>query len=126
MAWLGLDLTKGRSQSDNAAAYDNARNCFDRSGYLYYCDCSSAALEARKAPGRLRATTVFVVIEEWSAVPRRRCAFRTPREGRHIVHDLVRGDVEFANALIEDFVVVKSSGDVLYALANVTTIDTTE
>jgi glutamyl-tRNA synthetase len=46
--------------------------------------------------------------------------FRTPREGVTLVRDLVRGDVEFANALIEDFVVVKSSGDVLYALANVT------
>ncbi len=36
-----------------------------------------------------------------------------------MVHDLVRGDVEFANDQIEDFVVAKSSGDVLYALANV-------
>jgi len=37
-----------------------------------------------------------------------------------IVHDLVRGEVEFANASFDDFIVAKSSGDVLYALANVT------
>ena len=36
--------------------------------------------------------------------------FRTPREGVTVVHDVIRGDVEFANSLIEDFVVVRSSG----------------
>jgi glutamyl-tRNA synthetase len=37
-----------------------------------------------------------------------------------IVPDVIRGDVEFANTTIDDFVVAKSSGAVLYALANVT------
>ena len=46
--------------------------------------------------------------------------FKTPRDGHTIVHDLIRGDVDFANETIDDFVVAKSSGVVLYALANVT------
>lgn len=36
-----------------------------------------------------------------------------------MVHDLIRGDVSFANDSIEDFVVVKSSGAPLFVLANV-------
>ncbi len=121
MAWLGLDLDEGPfRQSDNAAAYDNAAQLLRRSGYLYYCDCSSAALEARKAPGAPPGYDGFCRDRGVERGPTTALRFRTPREGVTIVHDLVRGDVEFANALIEDFVVVKSSGDVLYALANVT------
>jgi len=52
--------------------------------------------------------------------PKTAIRFKTPREGHTIVHDLIRGDVDFANDTIDDFVVAKSSGVVLYALANVT------
>ena len=121
MAWLGLDLDEGPfRQSDNAAAYENAAQLLRRSGYLYYCDCSSAALQARKAPGAPPGYDGFCRDRGVERGPTTALRFRTPREGVTTVHDLVRGDVEFANALIEDFVVVKSSGDVLYALANVT------
>jgi len=46
--------------------------------------------------------------------------FKTPQSGSTVVHDLIRGDVEFQNTVIDDFIVAKSSGVVLYALANVT------
>jgi glutamyl-tRNA synthetase len=36
-----------------------------------------------------------------------------------VVHDLIRGDVEFAHDTIEDFVCVKSNGDPLFVLASV-------
>ena len=36
-----------------------------------------------------------------------------------IVHDVVRGAVEFQNSTIEDFVIVKSNGDPLFVLAGV-------
>jgi glutamyl-tRNA synthetase len=121
MAWLGLDLDEGPfRQSDNVAAYDNAAQLLRRSGYLYYCDCTTGALEARKAPGAPPGYDGFCRERGLERGPTSALRFRTPREGVTIVADLVRGDVEFANALIEDFVVVKSSGDVLYALANVT------
>jgi glutamyl-tRNA synthetase len=121
MAWLGLDLDEGPyRQSDNAAAYDNAAQLLRRSGYLYYCECTTAAVEARKGAGASPGYDGFCRDRGVERGPTTALRFRTPRDGVTIVHDLVRGDVEFANALIEDFVVVKSSGDVLYALANVT------
>jgi glutamyl-tRNA synthetase len=45
--------------------------------------------------------------------------YRTPDDGSTIVVDVIRGDVEFPHAAMEDFVVVKSSGQPLFVLANV-------
>ena len=44
--------------------------------------------------------------------------FRTPDEGVVEVHDLVRGDVEFPQRALEDFICVKSNGKPLFVLAN--------
>jgi len=44
--------------------------------------------------------------------------FRVP-EGATIVSDLVRGEVEFANETIEDFVLLRSNGSPMFLLANV-------
>jgi len=121
MAWLGLTIDEGPfRQSDNAAAHDSAAQLLRRSGYLYYCDCTFDELEARKGPGATPGYDGFCRERGVERGPTTALRFRTPREGVTIVRDLIRGDVEFVNALIDDFVVVKSSGAVLYALANVT------
>lgn len=120
MAWLGLDLDEGPyRQSDNFAAHDSAAQLLRRSGYLYYCDCTSAELEARKGAGASPGYDGFCRERGLERTAKTALRFRTPREGITIVRDLIRGDVEFQNDLIDDFVVVKSSGVVLYALANV-------
>ena len=76
MAWLGLTLDEGPfRQSDNDAAHDSAAQVLRRNGYLYYCDCTPAEIEARKGPARRRATTASAVIAAWSAARRPRFAF---------------------------------------------------
>src|ERR1039458_8168987 len=121
MAWLGLTLDEGPfRQSDNFAAHDSAAQLLRRSGYLYYCDCSLAQIEKRKGPGATPGYDGYCRDRGVERGTKTALRFRTPREGVTVVHDLIRGDVEFVNNLIEDFVVVRSSGIVLYALANVT------
>jgi glutamyl-tRNA synthetase len=44
--------------------------------------------------------------------------FRTPDEGATTVHDLIRGEVVFDHASIEDFVIVRSDGSPGFLLAN--------
>jgi glutamyl-tRNA synthetase len=44
--------------------------------------------------------------------------FRTPDDGVVLVHDLVRGDVEFPQRALEDFICVKGNGKPLFVLAN--------
>ena len=45
--------------------------------------------------------------------------FKTPLEARTTFHDLIRGDVTFENAVLDDFVLLKSDGYPTYHLANV-------
>jgi glutamyl-tRNA synthetase len=120
MAWLGFRPDEGPfRQSEARAAHEAAAFLLRRMGYLYYCDCTPAMVEARKPPGAAPGYDGFCRDRGLERDVDTALRFRTPREGTTVVHDLVRGDVEFANASIEDFVVAKSSGDVLYALANV-------
>ncbi len=121
MAWLGFTLDEGPfRQSDSKDAHQSAAGVLRRKGYLYYCDCTPAMVEGRKGPGAPPGYDGFCRDRGVERAGNTALRFRTPREGVTVVHDLIRGDVEFENRLIEDFVVVKSSGVVLYALANVT------
>ena len=121
MQWLGLDLDEGPyRQSDNRAAHAEATQALLGAGYLYYCDCSAEDVQGRKGDNKTPGYDGFCRDRGLGASAATALRFKTPREGVTTVHDLIRGDVEFANATIDDFVVAKSSGAVLYALANVT------
>jgi len=121
MEWLGLTPDEGPfRQSDNVVAHELAAQQLHQSGYLYYCSCSAEDIAARKGDDKTPGYDGFCRDRGVGQSSTTALRFRTPLEGVTIVHDLIRGDVEFANALIDDFVVVKSSGAVLYGLANVT------
>jgi glutamyl-tRNA synthetase len=122
MAWLGLDPGRRTLSPERQLPRARQRGPFllRRSGYLYYCDCTPAMVEARKAPGSPPGYDGFCRDRGLERSATTALRFRTPREGVTIVPDIIRGEVEFVNALIDDFVVVRSSGMVLYALANVT------
>jgi len=121
MAWLGLDLDEGPfRQSDNHAAHVAATDALLAGGYLYYCDCTAEDVVARKGDNKTPGYDGYCRDRGLERGPSTALRFKTPRDGSTVVHDLIRGDVEFANATIDDFVVAKSSGAVLYALANVT------
>lgn len=120
MAWLGLDLDEGPfRQSDNHAAHTAATEALLSSGHLYYCDCTSEDVQARKGENKTPGYDGYCRDRGLTRSATTALRFATPREGVTVVHDLIRGDVEFANQSIDDFVVAKSSGAVLYALANV-------
>ncbi|MFZ0768413.1 MAG: glutamate--tRNA ligase [Acidimicrobiales bacterium] len=121
MAWLGFTPDEGPfRQSDSEAAHEATAAALRRKGYLYYCDCTLEMIEARKPPGAPPGYDGYCRDRGVERAEHTALRFRTPREGVTIVRDLIRGDVEFENRLIEDFVVVRSSGVVLYNLANVT------
>ncbi len=121
MAWLGLDLDEGPyRQSDHALAHAESVAALLAGGYLYYCDCTAEQLAARKGENKTPGYDGFCRDRGLERGPTTAVRFKTPREGHTVVRDLIRGDVDFANSSIDDFVVAKSSGVVLYALANVT------
>ncbi len=119
MAWLGLDFDEGPFlQSELLADHVAAAEALFANGYLYSCDCTREQVDERikgnAKPGYDGHCRERHVERSASTALR----FRVPDEGTTIVPDMIRGDVEFPHDSYEDFIVVKSSGAVLYPLAN--------
>jgi glutamyl-tRNA synthetase len=105
-------------QSERTDAYQAAVDTLWDSGALYACECTREEIDTRT---KANATPGYDGFCRDRGLPRagRALRFRVPPHGTTVVHDLIRGEVAFANASIDDFVVVKSSGAPLFVLANV-------
>ena len=123
LAWIGISSDDPHFegpyfQSELAAAHVAAAQQLFEGGHAYYCDMTAADVEARnKAEGNQG-------YQGWSRDrglgpgPGHVLRFRVPA-GNTVVHDLVRGDVDFDNTLIEDFVLLRGNGSPMFLLANV-------
>lgn len=119
LAWLEMEPDEGPfRQSDRAELTARAVDVLWTAGAVYACDCSREVIDART---KENATPGYDGFCRDRGLDRRAGAlrFRTPDEGEVVVHDLIRGDVTFQCATIDDFVVVKSNGGALFVLANV-------
>jgi len=123
LAWIGISSDDPHFegpyfQSELAAAHLAAAQQLFEGGHAYYCDMTASDVETRnKAEGNQG-------YQGWSRDrglgpgPGHVLRFRVPT-GNTVVHDLVRGDVDFDNALIEDFVLLRGNGSPMFLLANV-------
>ncbi len=120
LRWLGLDWDgEPVHQSDRGERYLAAVEALWDAGALYACDCTPEDVQARnKAAGGKPGYDGHCRDRGLERGPGRPLRFRTPREGRTGWTDLVRGEVSFANADLEDFVVVRGNGSPLFLLAN--------
>ncbi|MGO9925364.1 MAG: glutamate--tRNA ligase, partial [Mycobacterium sp.] len=119
MSWLGMEPDEGPyRQSARNDRHDAAVDALWDAGFLYACDCTRADIEAR-ATGPTPGYDAFCRGRALARGPGVALRFKTPSEGTVTVVDLIRGDVSFPLEAIEDFVVVKSSGQPLFVLANV-------
>ncbi|HEY7948902.1 MAG TPA: glutamate--tRNA ligase, partial [Acidimicrobiales bacterium] len=119
LAWLAMEPDEGPfRQSERTDLTDAAVDALWAAGALYACDCTRPVIDERTKESATPGYDGFCRdrgLERGAGALR----FRTPDEGTVVVHDLIRGDVTFQCATIEDFVVVKSSGAPLFVLANV-------
>ena len=114
LRWLGIDWDEGPyRQSQRADAYADAAARLRDAGHAYYCDCTRDDVQGRTKDDagydgwcRDRGLTAGAL------------RFRAPDEGATVVHDLIRGDVTFEHATIEDFVVQRTDGSAVFLLAN--------
>ena len=120
MDWLGLHADEGPfRQSDNATAHHEAIAQLFAGGFLYYCDCTGDQVQARKGDNKTPGYDGFCRDRGLERSETTGVRFKTLVGGGTTVHDLIRGDVEFSHSVIDDFIIAKSSGAVLFALANV-------
>jgi len=120
LSWLGMDPDEGPyRQSERTDRYAEVVEQLWEDGYLYACDCSREDVLARTRNNPTPGYDGYCRERELERGPRTALRFRTPDTGSTVVHDIIRGDVEFPHAAMEDFVCVKSTGQPLFVLANV-------
>jgi glutamyl-tRNA synthetase len=120
LQWLGLQWDNDPPrQSQRHGLYADAAAKLLADGSVYPCDCTGEQVQARnKESGGKPGYDGFCRDRGLEPGPGRALRFRTPREGRTGWTDLVRGEVSFANADIEDFVVQRGNGAPMFLLAN--------
>jgi len=139
LRWFGLEWDEGPdqggphapyTQSERTAKYQAHAEQLLASGNAYRCFCTAERLAqvreaqvARKLPPGydrhcrdLSPETIAANLAEGKTFVVR---FRTPLSGQTVVHDLLRGEIVYGNATLEDLVLLKSDGYPTYHLANV-------
>ncbi|MES1204437.1 MAG: glutamate--tRNA ligase [Pseudomonadota bacterium] len=137
--WLGLDWDEGPEvggpfapyfQSRRASRYQAAVDGLVAAGHAYYDYASAEEMDAERKDAE-REKRQFQYSRRFlatSAADRARfegegrkwvVRMKMPREGKLVIADLVRGDVEFEWAREADVVIQRSDGSFIYHLANV-------
>jgi glutamyl-tRNA synthetase len=121
LAWLGItpDQYEGPYlQSENLALHQATAQRLYEQGRAYYCDCTREEIVARTGNPH-RGYDGHCRDRGLGPAEGRALRFRTPDEGATVVDDLVRGKTSFENVTLEDFVIARADGSVLFLLANV-------
>ncbi|MDE3267658.1 MAG: glutamate--tRNA ligase [Chloroflexota bacterium] len=133
LRWLGLEWDEGPEvggphspyvQSQRRELYQNAARSLVEAGHAYYCHCTPERLhEMRKEQQRLKQPTGYDRLCREAGRgpdgdPSPVVRFKMPLEGETTFNDLIRGEVTFANATVDDFVMLKSDGYPTYHLAS--------
>ncbi|MGH9529528.1 MAG: glutamate--tRNA ligase [Terriglobales bacterium] len=129
MCWLGLDWDEGPFyQTERVELYRRAAEKLLASGHAYYCFCSKDDLESRRAraveegrppryDGKCRKISTDEAARRKSAGDSAVVRFKVPESGSTAFDDAVFGRVEFANAEVEDFVLLRSDNGPTYHLS---------
>lgn len=137
LKWLGIEWDEGVEvggphgpyrSTERVDIYKKYVDVLFEKGYAYHCYCSEEELEAQRQQllsqgqmprylGKCRNLTEEQKrrFEQEGRKPTVR--FKVPEGVKIVVHDLVRGDVEFMSDDIGDFVIVKSDGIPTYNFA---------
>jgi glutamyl-tRNA synthetase len=139
LKWLGIDWDEGPGiggpyepyyQSRRNDRYQTAVDKLLEGGFAYWDYARPEELQ-REREEAVASNRTFVYSRRWAAAnaeDRKRfeaegrsgvVRLKMPREGKLIIHDLIRGDVEFDWATEQDHVVQRADGSFIYHLANV-------
>ncbi|MEN6347868.1 MAG: glutamate--tRNA ligase [Syntrophomonas sp.] len=137
LQWLGLDWDEGPGkgglygpyrQSERLPIYNKHIKKLLDNGKAYLCFCTPEELHAErekaskekkdyKYNGKCRGLSELEKAELLQSGRKPVVRIKTPETGKMVVHDLIRGDVEFSNSLLDDFIIAKSDGWPTYNFA---------
>lgn len=129
MRWLGMDWDEGPFyQSQRLDLYRETAGKLLASGHAYHCFCTREELELRRATaaeagavprydGRCRSISPAESAQRLARHEQAVVRFLVPRDGVTEFEDAVFGHMEFVNAELEDFVLLRSDGIPTYHLS---------
>ncbi len=119
--WLGLDWDEGPFfQSRRYPLYTEWAQRLLESGRAYRCWCTAEELDARREAGQGegRRPAYDRTCRDLPGPPPARTThtlrFRTPLDGETVIDDAVKGQVVFQNAVLDDFIILRSDGTPVY------------
>jgi glutamyl-tRNA synthetase len=125
MAWLGLSHDEGPFyQTQRMELYKKHLQTLLASGHAYYCYSTKAELDALreqqmqsgmkpKYDGKWRPEAGKVLPEVPTDI-KPVIRFKNPKEGVVGWHDIVKGDIEIANAELDDLIIARGDGTPTY------------
>lgn len=139
LSWLGLNWDEGPDiggpygpyiQSERLDLYQKWANWLVENDKAYHCYCTSERLEQvnkekqahKEPPGYDRHCRSLTAEERAERIAQDLPSvirLKTPLEGKITAHDMIRGEVEFDNATLQDTVLLKSDGYPTYHLAHI-------
>jgi glutamyl-tRNA synthetase len=112
LRWLELDWDEGPVfQSERSERHEEALLALLEAGHAYRSTATAADVKAYKE--RLGAERGFRGDPE----PHGAVRLRVPAEGSTVVHDVIRGDTRFEHVHLDDPVIARADGSVLYNFA---------
>ncbi|MGI9953361.1 glutamate--tRNA ligase [Moorellaceae bacterium AZ2] len=131
LQWLGLDWDEGPYlESERLELYRQAAEKLLAEDKAYLCYCTPEELAARRQEAQARGLAPMYDRRCRYLTPEERCRLEdegrrptirlaVPDSGTTVVSDVIRGEVAFDNATIDDFIIVKSNGMPTYNFATV-------
>lgn len=116
MRWVGLDWDEGPyRQTERMDLYREHALRLLNAGQAYWCVCTAEELEERRKEalakglqprydGRCRERGIMNPAGDAAL------RFRAPQEGQTVIEDLVKGRVVFDNAVLDDLIILRSTG----------------
>ena len=138
LEWAGISYDEGPGHEENSGPYFQSKrlNLYKEwvekliiGNFAYPCFCSEDRLEklrkeqigkkvTPKYDGYCRQIPVDVASQRRKD-ERHVVRLKIPQEGKTVVTDMIRGEVQFQNDMIDDQILLKSDGFPTYHLANV-------
>jgi len=127
LAWIGIKHDdKEYIQSKNINKHKEIAEELLKKGFAYKCYCSEEEIKEQKEKCKKQGIP-YVYNRKWRdpkglEIPKNIkpvIRFKSKISGNSIVKDLVQGEVNIANSIIEDFVILRQDGSPTYQLSAV-------
>ena len=127
LKWIGIQHDdKEYIQSQNINKHKEVANELLKKGFAYKCYCSEEEIKEQKEKAKKKGTP-FVYNRKWRdsknlEIPKNVdpvTRFKSKMSGNNLIKDLVQGNVNISNSIIEDFIILRKDRSPTYQLSSV-------